>query len=64
MVIDSVREAVVLVVLVSELSGLVDDSVRREEEDGGGDTEDNREEDCCDDDDEGDEISCPSMECS
>ena len=52
MVIDSVLEAVVLVVLVSELASLVDDSVRREE-DIDDDTEDNREEDCCDDDDEG-----------
>ena len=53
MVIDSVVEAVVLVVLVSELAGLVDDSVGREEEDIDDDTEDTGEDDCCDDDDEG-----------
>ena len=56
MVIDSVLEdtmLVVLAVLVSELAGLVDDSVGREEEDVEDDTKDNREDDCCDDDDEG-----------
>ena len=45
MVIDSVLEATVLVVLavlVSELAGLVDDSVGREEEDVEDDTGDNR----------------------
>ena len=56
MVIDSVLEATVLVVLavlVSELAGLVDDSVGREEEDIDDETEDAGEDDCCDDDDEG-----------